>query len=106
MTKLRLLLLVEGVAFALAGLIHRGLLIQGYAHPMASIAESTIAVVLFAGLALTLLWPPRTRPIAVAAQALAFLGTLVGAFTIAIGIGPRSALDIAFHAAILLTLLC
>ena len=59
---------------------------------------------LLAGLALTWAWPAWTRSIGLIAQALALLGTLVGAFTIAVGIGPRTAPDLAYHAAILAAL--
>ena len=38
-----------------------------------------------------------TRGIGFAAQAFALLGTSDGIFTIAIGIGPRTAPDIAYH---------
>jgi hypothetical protein len=99
----RLFLLFEGTSFAIAGLIHSGLLGNGRDQP-ASIAESLIAVVLLIGLMLTWVWPARVRLISLAAQSFALLGTLVGAFTIAIGIGPRSVADIAFHVTILAVL--
>jgi hypothetical protein len=44
------------------------------------------------------------RPIGLAAQAFALLGTLVGVFTIAIGVGPRTVADIAYHLAIVVAL--
>ena len=87
----RLLLLLEGASFVVAGLVHRGVLVHGYEHHEASIAaETVIGVVLLAGVVLTCIppgagaddWP------ALAAQAFALLGTLVGAFTIAVGVGP------------------
>jgi hypothetical protein len=101
---IRLFLLVEGISFAIAGLTHHGVLIGGYAHRQAAVAESLIAVVLLAGLALTWAWPARTRPIGITAQAFALLLTLVGAFTIAIGVGPRTVPDVAYHAVILAVL--
>ncbi len=101
---IRLFLLVEGASFLLASLIHRGLLIAGYAHQAASIAETVIAVVLLVGLGLTWLWPARTRLIGLVAQAFALLGTLVGVFTIAIGVGPRTVPDVAYHLTILAVL--
>jgi hypothetical protein len=101
---IRLLLLLEGASFALAGLVHFGVLVDGYEHRQASVAESSIAVVLLVGFGLTWLWPGRTRLIGLAAQAFALLGTLVGAFTIAVGVGPRTVPDIAYHLAILATL--
>jgi uncharacterized membrane protein YqgA involved in biofilm formation len=101
---IRLFLLFEGASFAIAGLIHRGVLVDGYRHREAAIAEGVIAVVLLVGLGLTWAWPARTRPIGLAAQAFALLGTLVGVFTIAIGVGPRTVPDIAYHLAIVVAL--
>ena len=101
---LRLFLLGEGATFVVAGLVHRGLLVRGYEHGPASIAESVIAVVLLGGLGLTWVWPAGTRPIALAAQAFALLGTLIGTFTIAIGVGPRTVPDVLYHVAILVAL--
>jgi hypothetical protein len=101
---IRLFLLFEGASFAVAGLVHSGALVGGYAHRQAGIAESTIAVVLLVGLGLTWVWPAHTRSIGLAAQAFALLGTLVGVFTIAIGVGPRTAPDVAYHGAILVAL--
>jgi hypothetical protein len=48
--------------------------------------------------------PVRTLAIALGVQGLALVGTLVGALTIAIGIGPRTVLDLVFHAGILCVL--
>jgi hypothetical protein len=101
---IRLFLLIEGVSFLAAGLIHRGMFITGYAHQQASIAETTIAIVLLIGLGLTWIWPGQTRLIGLVAQAFALLGTLIGVFTIAIGVGPRTAPDIVYHIAILAVL--
>ena len=103
-TTIRLFLLVEGASFLAAGLIHRGVIFGGYTHQQASIAEATIAIVLLVGLGLTWIWPGQTRLIGLVAQAVALLGTLVGAFTIAIGVGPRTAPDIVYHITILAVL--
>ena len=100
----RMFLLLEGASFVLAGLVHAGVLVDGYAHRQASIAESTIAVVLLVGCGLTWIWPARTRPLGLAAQGFALLGTLVGLFTIAVGVGPRTVPDLAYHVAILAAL--
>jgi hypothetical protein len=81
-------------------------LIQGYEHPQAQIAEGVIAIVLLAGLALTWIRPMSVRAVGLAAQGLALLGTLVGVFTIAIGVGPRTPPDIAYHITILIVLVC
>jgi hypothetical protein len=49
-------------------------------------------------------WPQRARHIAPAGLAFAFLGTLVGAFTIAVAIGPQTRADLVLHALSLLGL--
>ncbi len=103
---IQLFLIFEGAGFAIAGSIHGGLLVRGYEHRAASIAETTIAVVLLIGLGLTWIWPARTRLIGFAVQAFAFLGTLVGLFTIAVGVGPRTLPDLAFHFVVLVALAC
>jgi hypothetical protein len=102
--EIRLFLLFEGACFVLAALVHFGVLIHGYQHPYAPYAESLIAVVLLVGLALTWVWPEQTRSIGIVVQAFALLGTLVGLYTIAIGVGPRTVLDLAFHFGIVIVL--
>jgi len=104
MKPIRLFLIFEAASFVFASLIHSGRLIQGYEHPQARIAEVVIAMVLLAGLALTWIRPASVRVVGLAAQGFALLGTLVGAFTIAIGVGPRTPPDIAYHIAILVVL--
>ena len=101
---IRLLLLFEGGAFITAALIHFGVLFSGYEHQRAGTAESVIGTVLLLGWVSTLLRPRSTRAIGIAVQAFALLGTLVGIFTIAIGVGPRTGPDIAYHIAIVLVL--
>jgi heme A synthase len=64
-----------------------------------------IAAVLVAGLLLTWTPPPWSRRAATAAQSFGILGVLVGLFTIALGIGPRTMLDLTLNAALLLTLI-
>jgi hypothetical protein len=98
---IRIFLIVEAAAFLAAASIHLGLLPVGYEHSKAGIAETVIAVVLLLGLAWTRIHPSSTRRAGTAAQAFAILGTLVGLFTIAIGIGPRTIPDIAYHLVIL-----
>lgn len=100
----RVLLAFETAGFLLASLVHSGLLVSGFEHPKARIAERVIAAVLLAGLASTWFWPVQARNVAFAAQLFAFLGTSIGLFTIAIGVGPRSGPDLAFHAVILVLL--
>jgi len=100
----RAFILFEAITFVAAALIHFGLLLDGYRHQEAGTAESVIAGVLFIGLALTWARPPWARRAAVGVQAFAILGVLVGLFVIAVGVGPRTALDIAYHLAILIVL--
>ena len=49
----------------------------------------------------TALAPGASRAAGLWAQGFALVGTLVGLFTIAIGVGPRTAPDLVFHVAIL-----
>ena len=58
---IRLFMLFEAAAFLAAAFTHFGLLIDGYAHRRAGIAESVIALVLLAGLTLTWIRPGSTR---------------------------------------------
>ena len=83
-------MVVEAATFIVAAAIHGGLLIRGYEHREARIAESVIAIVLLAGATLTWIRPASARAMGLGAQGFALLGTLVGVLTIAIGIGPRS----------------
>lgn len=101
---LRLFMLLEAASFAAASLIHSGVFIVGYEHQEARIAEGVIATVLFVGLALTWIRPGWTRRAALAAQAFALLGTLVGIFTIVVGVGPRTVPDLVYHGGIVVVL--
>lgn len=103
MNRIRAFLLLEAAAFAAAASIHFGALFEGYGHRKAGTAESVIGVALLAGLVLT--WTRWARSAAVGAHAFAILGVLVGLFTIAIGVGPRTSLDIAYHVTILAVLI-
>ncbi len=102
---IRILLLAAAVLFAAAALLHTGLLVDGYEHREARIAESIIATVLLGGLAASFAWPSRTRRAALLAQGFALLGTLVGAVTIVVGVGPRTLPDILLHTAMIVLLL-
>jgi len=97
-------LLLEGIAFAVAASVHAGVWIRDYEHGRATVAESVIAAVLLAGLALTWVAPGWTRSAGVGAQAFALLGTLVGVLTIAVGVGPRTVPDVLYHVAIVAVL--
>ena len=98
---IRRFLIGEVLGFSLASLVHSGVLVHGYEHPKARIAEGIIAVILFCGLLLTIAFPAKTRAISFTVQGFALLGTLVGIFTIIIGIGPQSLPDILFHICII-----
>lgn len=102
--RIRAFLLVEAAAFAAAALVHFGLLVHGYQHRQARVAESVIALVLLAGLLLSWVRPTWTREAGIAAQGFALLGTLVGMFTIIVGVGPRTAPDVVYHIAIVAVL--
>jgi hypothetical protein len=103
-STVRLFLLFEGASFVLAALVHLGVIPVGDAHRSAAIAESLIGAVLLVALALTFVLPDLTHGIGIVAQSFALLGTLVGVFTIAIGVGPRTLPDLIYHAVILLVL--
>jgi hypothetical protein len=100
----RYFLLVEAATFIIAAAIHAGLLIGGYEHREARIAESLIALVLLAGM--TTAWVRRawTRAAGLFAQGFALFWTLVGIATIIIGIGPRTVPDVVYHTAIVAVL--
>ena len=102
---IRFFLLFEAATYVGAALVHFGILIGGYEHRAAGSAESVIAAVLLAGLATTWLAPAVTRGTGLAAQTFALLGTLVGLFTIAIGVGPRTVPDLAYHVSIVAVLI-
>ena len=100
----RLIMLVEAASFALASLIHSGRLIPGYEHRQARLAEGVIATVLLIGVALTVIRPAWLRGVGLGAQGFALLGTFVGVFTIAIGVGPRTLPDVLYHIGIVVVL--
>jgi hypothetical protein len=101
---IRLFLLVESATFFLAALIHMGFFLKGFEHRNASVAESVIAAVLFGGLLLTLFIREWARNVGITVQAFALLGTLVGIFTIIVGVGPRTVPDVLYHIAIVVVL--
>ena len=102
--KLRVFLAIEVAIFVLASLVHRGVLVRGYEHSRAAIAEAVIAAVLAAGLLLSLMRPWSARAYALFVQYFALLGTFVGVVMILIGVGPRTAPDLALHALMIITL--
>lgn len=102
---IRLLLLFQAAAFFAASLVHFGILANGYEHSQAGTAEGVIGAVLIVGLILTMIRAAWTRMAALAVQGFALLGTFVGLFTIAIGVGPRTLPDLVFHTFIVLVLI-
>jgi len=102
--KIRAFVAVEGASFTIAALIHFGVLMTGFEHRKAGTAESVIALVLLGGLVVSLLRPASTRAVGFGVQSFALLGTLVGIFTIAIGVGPRTVPDILYHVVIVAVL--
>ncbi len=104
-STIRLFLLLEAVTFIAAALIHFGVISLGYGHQKAGIAETVIATVLMTGATLTWLGQGWTRIAGLTAQAFALLATLVGIFTIIVGVGPRTVPDIMYHIAIVAVLI-
>jgi hypothetical protein len=48
--------------------------------------------------------PAWTRRVGLVGQGFALLGTLVGAFTIVVGVGPRTVPDVVYHVGIIAVL--
>jgi hypothetical protein len=97
--------MIEAVAFAVASIIHGGHVIPGYAHQNAHIAEAVLAIALFGGVVITVAAPGRARLHALLAQGFALLGTLIGLFTIAVGVGPHTVPDVIYHIAMVVVLI-
>jgi hypothetical protein len=93
-------LLAEALALGTASAVHAGRLIPGFAHAQARTAEAVIALVLVGAAVASWLRPAWTRWFAIRAQGFA----LVGLFTIAIGIGPQTVPDVAYHLVLLAAL--
>lgn len=105
LNRLRSFLAAEILLFALASLLHRGILARGFPHAKAAIAESVIALVLSIGFAFTVYSPTEARTAALWTQGFALVGVCVGVVMILIGVGPRSGLDYGIHAAMAVTLI-
>ena len=90
----------EAASFAAAALVHLGAHANGYEHQPAGAGESVIGMVPLVGFGLSWTDWASVRTLGLVAQAFALLGTLVGLFTIAIGVGPRTVPDLAYHLAI------
>jgi hypothetical protein len=103
--SLRSLMLLEAVTFLAAAAIHAGFLVGGYEHREARIAETVIAVVLLGGAIAASFGPVWARRAGLIAQGFALVGTTVGIFTIAIGVGPRTLADVLYHIIIVCVLI-
>jgi hypothetical protein len=103
--KLRAFLLVQAVVFFAASLSHFGILMQGFEHRRAAIAESVIGAVLSVGLLISYVRASTTRRSALIVQSFALLGTCVGVTMIIIGVGPQTGADKALHAVMLALLI-
>ena len=102
---IRAFMLFQAATFVTAAAIHGGLLIGGYEHREARIAESIIAIALLIGVVVSWMKPAWTRTAGLTAQGFALFWTLVGLGTIVAGIGPQSPADIVYHIAIIAVLL-
>lgn len=91
---------LETVAFFTAALTHFGILVHGYQHRQAGIAESVIGAVLLTGCVSALIRPSWIARVGVTVQSFALFGTLIGIFTIVVGVGPRTIPDLVYHACI------
>ena len=103
--RLRAFLVAGITLFALASLVHRGILAHGFEHSRAAIAESIIALVLAVGFAISVYSPKEARAAALWTQGFALLGVCIGIVLILMGVGPRTGLDYGIHAVMALTLL-
>lgn len=95
---------MEAASFLLAAMIHAGVLVRGYEHYEAMLAEAVIGTVLLLGLVIIWVRPQATFTVALGVQAFALLGTLVGIWTVIVGIGPRTIPDIVYHTVVALVL--
>jgi hypothetical protein len=102
---IRAFLLTEAIVFALAALVHRGILLDGYRHQQAFVAETVIALVLAGAVGAGVAAPRVARVVGLGAQAFALVGTCVGLVAIAVGVGPRTVPDLVYHLAIVAVLL-
>lgn len=99
----QLFLVIQFAVFAFAASAHFGVF-TNMNDPGAGTAETVIAVVLLTGLALTFTRIADARPVALAAQGFALLGTLIGV-TLVLTVGPRQTFDVVVHSILLVLLI-
>lgn len=97
MSLIMMMLLGEAIVFAVAALIHAGLLVEGYEHHEARDAESVLAVVLLLGFLVAWRRSSWAKTAGILTQGFALFGISIGFFTIIVGLGPQSIVDIAYH---------
>lgn len=93
--------MAETILFLSAATAHFTILSSGNPDTAAGTAETVIGLVLLAGLITTIVREPLTRNAGLVAQLFALLGTLVGVFTIIVGVGPRTVIDVIIHTVML-----
>jgi hypothetical protein len=96
---IQVFLVAQSAMFVFAASAHFGLF-GDRNDPGAGTAETVIAVVLLAGLALTFAGAADVRSIALAVQGFALLGTLVG-ITLVLTVGPTKTFDVTVHSIML-----
>jgi hypothetical protein len=100
-----LILLIQSLFFATASLVHGGVLLHGYEHATASLAEAIIATVLAGGLVVGLAQPAWSWRVALGVQVFALLGDGIGTYLAIIGVGASTVPDIVFHVGMLVFLI-
>lgn len=90
-------LLAEASAFAIASLVHVGLLAEGYEHRDAVIFESILGSILFLGYLVARVHPTWVRRTGIAVQGMALFGTVIGRFSVIAGDGPWTILELVFY---------
>jgi hypothetical protein len=104
MRTLRWVMAVAAISLLIAASLHAGLIIPGR-FDQAAMYETAIAVILFIGLALTLLGPGWARWGGLVALVVAVGGASIGLYLAVRGLAPNTTLDIAYHVALVALLL-
>ena len=102
---IRWFLLIEGVSFVPAAVVHSGLLIETRLDPSVARSEGLIGIVLLGALGLASRLPERTRTLGLAAQGLALVGALIGTYRTAI-LGLGTVPDVVYHVTMLIVPVC